>query len=80
MPTVNLDALNGQLPMEGRRNDQRSDHDDQFLQDAELTRKIEKEKLNQIYKASKALQHNLNLYQGRCKICTLLPPCKHWDG
>lgn len=31
VPTVNLEALNGQLPNEGRSNDQRSEQDEQFL-------------------------------------------------
>ena len=52
-------------------------HDDEYLYDLEITRRVEQEKLNQIQMASDSLRHNLSHFQGRCEICTLVPPCKH---
>ena len=52
-------------------------HDEEYLYDLEITRRVEQEKLNQIQLASDSLRHNLSHYQGRCDICTLKPPCKH---
>lgn len=52
---------------------------DDFLYDEEVTKHIEKEKLMQIHQASNNLRFQLSKYQGRCPICTLMPPCKHVD-
>lgn len=52
-------------------------HDDEYLYDLEITKRVEQEKLTQIQMASDSLRHNLSIYQGRCDICTLMPPCKH---
>ena len=47
-----------------------------YLYDVEIARRVERDKLEQIYKASISLKKNLK-NQGRCRICTLMPPCNH---
>ena len=51
-----------------------------LIHDTEITRKVERDKLNQIHKASNNLRANLSKQQGRCMVCTLMPPCKHNAG
>ena len=49
-----------------------------FLYDVEVARRIEQDKLDQIYQASQNLKTSLQYQQGRCPKCTLKPPCKHF--
>lgn len=42
-----------------------------------ITKKIEKQKLEEIQYKSDALRQFLNSNYGRCHICTLEPPCNH---
>ena len=49
---------------------------EEYMYDVNIARRVEIEKLNQIQAASIALQAQLGR-TGRCKICTLRPPCRH---
>jgi len=52
--------------------------ENEFLYDEEITKQVEQDKLQQIYRASNNLKRNLAKL-GRCPVCTLAPPCKHQD-
>jgi len=43
-----------------------------------ISKQIEEEKLKQLKQAATKLQSKLKK-AGRCEICTLKPPCKHYD-
>jgi hypothetical protein len=53
------------------------DYDD-LLYDLEIAKKVEQKRLDQIYKASISLKSKLVKQEGRCHICTLMPPCRHF--
>jgi hypothetical protein len=57
-------------------------HDDQYSQSLyqigdNIARRVEQEKLAKIYFDSHTMKQELAIVQGRCDICTLIPPCKH---
>ena len=43
-----------------------------------IARRVEQEKLAKIYYDSHDLKQKLAIEKGRCEICTLKPPCKHY--
>lgn len=45
--------------------------------EAAIAKKVEQDKLAQIYYDSQNLKDILTQKEGRCPICTLIPPCKH---
>lgn len=49
---------------------------DDYMYDVNIARRVEIEKLNAISAASVKLANRLS-QAGRCKICTLKPPCRH---
>lgn len=49
---------------------------DEYMYDLDIARRVEQDKLNAIHKAAEDLKFGL-LKCGRCKICTLKPPCNH---
>lgn len=50
---------------------------DDYMYDMDIARHVEQEKLQQILHASIDLKSKLATRHGRCKICTLKPPCRH---
>lgn len=50
---------------------------DDYMYDMDIARHVEQEKLQQILNASIDLKSKLAARHGRCKICTLKPPCRH---
>ena len=45
--------------------------------DDNIAKRVEQEKLDKIYYDSHNLKQLLVIEEGRCEICTLVPPCKH---
>lgn len=50
---------------------------DMYTLDETIARRVEQERLDKIYHDSRSLKNSLARRQGRCEICTLLPPCRH---
>ena len=48
-----------------------------FIYDAEIARQVERDKLQRIFTESQRMTAQLAEREGRCKVCTLKPPCKH---
>ena len=53
---------------------------EEFLYDKEIAKRVERDKLTQIFEASQNLRKRLAKVHGRCQICTLRPPCKHSEA
>ena len=51
---------------------------EQFMFDDTIARKVEQEKLDKIWQQSQSLKQELAMFEGRCEICTLKPPCSHF--
>ena len=49
----------------------------QYLLGESIARTVEQERLDKIYHDSRTLKQSLANVEGRCEICTLMPPCRH---